>query len=479
MALRALLREAAAGVVRLLGLVEVGEMAAVAGLRRAGELAAHVAGGAFHAGVLAREGEFALAVVKLGAGPGGCGVAVRALLAELAGGMVRVLRLPEIRHVAAVTRHRDARKLSSCVALGAVCRGVFSGEREARLGVIKRRALPLRRGMAARAVHGEAGCGMVRRLGALECLAMAVRAVAGRCGESPRNVTARAGRAGVGAGQFEAAQFVVELRALPLRGRVARFTLGGEVALAVVGVGGLIEVGLVAAGALGRCAGELAADVATGALRIRVGAGEGELSEGVVIKLGARPGRVAVAGLTVLGEAGGDVIGVLRFGELLGVAGEAIRGYALELAADVAGLARDVEVRASKRESCELAVVKARAAPAVHRVAGFTGQRQVGRLVVQGSCPCVVGQVAGGALRAETREFAHGGAGMTGIARGNCVRSQQGEAVLVRTEGLHGGFPTQGRVALLAVGAKLAAMKISVAILALSSDVAEHHVGVA
>ena len=34
-------------------------------------------------------------------------------------------------------------------------------------------------------------------------------------------------------------------------------------------------------------------------------------------------------------------------------------------------------------------------------------------------------------------------------------------------------------MALLAVGAKLAAMKISVAILALRSDVAEHHVGVA
>ncbi len=184
------------------------------------------------------------------------------------------------------------------------------------------------------------------------------------------------------ASELEAAQVVVELRTLPLGGGVTGFALGGKVPLAVVGIGGSIEVGLVAAGALGRGAGELAADVATGALRIRVGAGEGELGEGVVIKLGACPGRVAVAGLAVLGEAGGDVIGVLRFGELFGVAGEAIGGYALELAADVAGLARDVEVRASKRESSELAVVKASAAPAVHRVAGFTGQRQVGRFVV-------------------------------------------------------------------------------------------------
>src|SRR5512139_3601295 len=91
---------------------------------------------------------------------------------------------------------------------------------------------------------------MIRIFGALERLAVTIRAVCWRCREPSRDMATHARNARVGAGQFETAQVMIEFRSLPLHGRVARFALSGEVALAVVGVRRPVEVRLMTAVAL-------------------------------------------------------------------------------------------------------------------------------------------------------------------------------------------------------------------------------------
>lgn len=67
---------------------------------------------------------------------------------------------------------------------------------------------------------------------------------------------------------------------------------------------------------------------------------------------------------------------------------------------------------------------------------------------------------------------------MARVASGYSVGTKEREPVLVRAQRLHCRFPSERRVALLAVGAELASVKVGVAVLALCSHVAELHVGV-
>jgi hypothetical protein len=59
------------------------------------------------------------------------------------------------------------------------------------------------------------------------------------------------------------------------------------------------------------------------------------------------------------------------------------------------------------------------------------------------------------------------------------VRAEEREPVVVLLNRLHGNLPAQHRVALLAVGAKLPAMNIRMAIRAILADVGEYRLGMA
>jgi len=87
--------------------------------------------------------------------------------------------------------------------------------------------------------------------------------------------------------------------------------------------------------------------------------------------------------------------------------------------------------------------------------------------------------MAGNAGRRQPLELADRGALVAGIAIHGGVRADQGEAVQVLVDLLHRDVPALHVVALFAIGAHLALVKIRVAIGALLADVAEHHLGVA
>lgn len=108
--------------------------------------------------------------------------------------------------------------------------------------------------------------------------------------------------------------------------------------------------------------------------------------------------------LAVFGEACRNVVRILRVGELLSMAREAVRRNTLELAADVAGLAGHAKVGAGQCESGESRMVESATSPVVHGVAGFAGYGKIRGLVVQRGGMSVVGQVAGSALRTQSRE---------------------------------------------------------------------------
>ena len=63
----------------------------------------------------------------------------------------------------------------------------------------------------------------------------------------------------------------------------------------VIGIGGLLEIGKMAALASGGCAGEAAVDVTLRASHIHVCAGQRKRSHGVVVKPGAEPCGSAMA----------------------------------------------------------------------------------------------------------------------------------------------------------------------------------------
>ena len=150
----------------------------------------------------------------------------------------------------------------------------------------------------------------------------------------------------------------------------------------VIGIGGLLEIGKMAALTSGGRAGEAAVDVTLRAGHVAVRAGEQKRSHGVVVKLGTEPRGSAMAARAVLRKAGGGVIGILGCGKFLGVAAEAVGRSALVMPARVAGEAVQTRVRAGEREASDARVIKIRARPAIHRVAGLALRGQVRRFVV-------------------------------------------------------------------------------------------------
>ena len=192
------------------------------------------------------------------------------------------------------------------VALRALHAGVRAGQREAGRGVVECRAGPLRGVVAHGAVLREAG-GFVRRVGG----PVEIRQVAGNArgagqAEVVVHVALRALHRGVGAGQRETRSGVVEFSAHPLRRVVAQSAILREPRGLVIRTGGSIEIVQVArdAGRAGQV--EIAVDVALGARRRGVDAGEGK-SGGRMVERGACPLRGVVAAGAILREARGLV----------------------------------------------------------------------------------------------------------------------------------------------------------------------------
>jgi len=113
----ALLRESGRSVVRVIGVLEILQVAGHAQGAEIRKLTARVAGLALQRGVPTRERETTQRVVECGIGPGNRAVADGAIRGESAGDVVRVVCFLEVCHVAGRTRGRHRRIAAIDVAL--------------------------------------------------------------------------------------------------------------------------------------------------------------------------------------------------------------------------------------------------------------------------------------------------------------------------------------------------------------------------
>lgn len=242
----------------------------------------------------------------------------------------------------------------------------------------------------------------------------------------------------------------------------------------VIGIGGLLEVGKVAALAGGGRAGEAAVDMTLCAGNVDVRAGERKRSHCVVVKLGAEPRGGAMAARTILRKAGRGVIGIFRRGIVLGMATETVGRSALVMPARVAGEAVQARVSAGEGEAGGARVIKVRARPTVHGVAGLALRGQVGRFVVGHRRALKGGAMARKTLCGKALELPGGRALVAREAILQGMGAQQRKAVLVLLHGLQRDFPAFYRVALLALRAELSAVNIGMAVRALRAHVGEN-----
>lgn len=155
------------------------------------------------------------------------------------------------------------------------------------------------------------------------------------------------------------------------------------------------------------------------------------------------------------------------------MATEAIGGGRLIASAHMAGCAGDGAVEAGEGESGEAVVVKARGLPGFDVMTVLASGRKTGCTVIDDLGALILRQVAGFAACAESDVDSGGGSAMAGIALSSGMRAQQGEAIPVVAHGLGGYSPAANGVAVLALRAELALMKIGVAVRAGSGGVGE------
>lgn len=123
-------------------------MARDAGCAERCELVVGMAAGAIHRRVLSGQGEFGGVMVEDGAIPIHRCVALRAILREAGRHVVRVVRAPHVRQMAADTGRAEGRVLIVNVANGADDGGVLAGQRKLGAVVVERRVVPVDGGMA-------------------------------------------------------------------------------------------------------------------------------------------------------------------------------------------------------------------------------------------------------------------------------------------------------------------------------------------
>ena len=184
----AILRETGSGVIRIVGLVEIREVAGNALRAQRGELAVCMALVARERSVRARELKPELIMVEGRPLPTGRRMADAAILRETGSGVVRVVGFVEIGEVAGKALRAQRGELSVRVALIATECVVRPGEREFGRVVVERCALPVRRRMADAAILREAGSGVIRVVGLIEIGEVAGNALCAQRGELPVRV---------------------------------------------------------------------------------------------------------------------------------------------------------------------------------------------------------------------------------------------------------------------------------------------------
>jgi len=326
---------------------------------------------------------------QAGSRPIGGGVADRAIGRKTCGHVVGIGRSREVGLMTAIARRVGAGQAVVVidVALGALQRGVRTGQRKARAGVVERCSRPTGGGVALRAIGGEAARHVVGIRGACEVGLMA--AIARRVGAGQAvvaiDVALLALQRGVRASQGEAGGRVIERRARPGSVVVALQAVGGEPCLNVIGIRRTVVVRLMASDARGVGAGQIVipVHVALLALQRRVRAREREAG-GRVVKRGVAPRSRRVALLAGGREAGLHVIGIRRAVEVGLMAGDASRVGAgqIVIAVHVALLALHRRVRAGQREAGGR-VIERRGAPRRGVVALLAGGGEAGLHVVR------------------------------------------------------------------------------------------------
>ena len=158
-------------------------------------------------------------VIKGGARPRRCVVALFAGLWEARTYVIRIGSALEIGQVAADARGRRQVVVIVDVALGTLQRGVCAGQREARVVVVERCLRPRSRVVALLAGLGEARRHVIRIRRALKILQVAVHAVRISTGQGVVvvDVALRALECSVRAGEREAGRRVIKSRVRPRR----------------------------------------------------------------------------------------------------------------------------------------------------------------------------------------------------------------------------------------------------------------------
>src|SRR6266478_4161978 len=149
------------------------------------------------------------------------------------------------------------------------------------------------------------------------------------------------------------------------------------------------------------------------------------------------------------------------------------------VAADVARGAGHVRMPISQGEANWRSIMsQVCSRPTIERVTLFASEWEICRHVIrdaraQRRSSLKIRQVAGRTSSRESQVLSDSGALVTLLAFHHCVRSQKRKSVEVLLDRLNRDVPTQDSVALGAVGAKLTAMNIGVAVRAVLADISE------
>ena len=167
----------------------------------------------------------------------------------------------------------------------------------------------------------------------------------------------------------------------------------------------------------------------------------------------------------------------LRVGRIRGpvevglVASKASRRRALELVVDVAGRALQCGVHAGERKTCHRKMIELGSEPAVHRVARLTRDRKAGVVDDRRLEVLLMAVVAG---CRESHELPDSSALVARGAFQSRVRADERKAVLMIFDIVDRNLPALDRMAVLAVGADLAHVNVSVTVSAVRADIREY-----
>ena len=131
-------------------------------------------------------------------------------------------------------------------------------------------------------------------------------------------------------------------------------------------------------------------------------------------------------------------------------------------------------MRPSECELSKLVVVKARKPPVGDVVARFAAPWETCRAVIDGLGRLILLLMAIEALGTQASIYARSRSPMTGIARDGGVSPKQGKPIQVVLGRLRGHAPSADRVAVLALGSHLPAMKVRMTVRAFGSSVGKN-----